>query len=448
MRRRGHNGLLAEQKAAERPWREGRCRASVFRLEPLVLLAAVAVAWSQAACYGDGGPSKADAVTDGDGGNAGGEVAEPATEGDAGLEQAADAAFTIQGLSGVTALSASQLRTCVVLEDGRVACWGGADNFSDQGIDERLLVAEVVEEVADAMQVATGDEHACALLAGGKVTCWGSGALFGIEVAGSQTAPVAPTEVEGVSEAIAVTSGLGHVCALLHEGTVSCWGYNSRGQLGNGGFVHSAKPVAVEGLTDAVAIAAGMDDTCALRQGGRIACWGSNYLPSDEYASSAPFEMAGLPEVEAIAVGSDHACAATAAGNVLCWGRNSLAQCGYPATAIESNEPIEVNGVEGATALALGSGHSCALLFDGRVMCWGANDEAQLGIDRRTQPRSTPIAVSGLEGVDRLTAGANHTCALMQDRTVRCWGSNYSGQLGTGDTKTGLVPTPVRIGGV
>ena len=103
-------------------------------------------------------------------------------------------------------------------------------------------------------------------------------------------------------------------------------------------------------------------------------------------------------------------------------------------------------GLSGATALAAGGAHTCALLQTGTVQCWGRNESGQLG-DGTTTNRLTPVAVSGLRGVTALAAGGAHTCALLQTGTVQCWGRNFAGQLGDG-TSGGSRATPVAVRGL
>jgi alpha-tubulin suppressor-like RCC1 family protein len=110
------------------------------------------------------------------------------------------------------------------------------------------------------------------------------------------------------------------------------------------------------------------------------------------------------------------------------------------AAAVSASSGGPLNNV---MAVAAGGYHTCALLGDGTVRCWGSNYSGQLG-DGTTTQRNTPATVSGLSGATAIAAGEYHTCALLGDGTVRCWGWNNYGQLGTGDPIYVTQPVVVR----
>jgi len=197
-------------------------------------------------------------------------------------------------------------------------------------------------------------------------------------------------------------------------------------------------------------VGGGQDFTCAVTATRTAKCWGSNWWGGlgnggNQYASSAtPVEVAGLgANVASIAVRFRHACALSMGGGVSCWGDSALGN----GTDSHSSVPVGVAGLgSGVTRIAAGSAHTCALMADGRVKCWGGDGSGQLGTGTRDKFASStvPVEVMDLSGVTSIAAGSLHTCALRSDGTVRCWGNNEFGQLGSGP-ETGS-PSPIDAG--
>ena len=153
--------------------------------------------------------------------------------------------------------------------------------------------------------------------------------------------------------------------------------------------------------------------------------------------------MNGLTGASGLAAGYGHACALLSNGTMRCWGENRQGQLGNGATANPGTaQPVTVTGISGVTAFTTGAYHTCAVLGGGTVRCWGRNDNAQLGNGTYTSS-STPVAVTGLTGVTAISGGGTHTCAVLSDATVRCWGENEFGQLGTGTTASSTTPAAV-----
>ncbi|MCS6774127.1 MAG: hypothetical protein NZ693_08455 [Thermoflexales bacterium] len=202
-------------------------------------------------------------------------------------------------------------------------------------------------------------------------------------------------------------------------------------------------------LSGARALALGAYHTCALMEAGEVFCWGYNVqgqLGDGEtnYDRARPSRVK-LRNLRAIATGWYHTCALTEKGGVQCWGNNLDGQLGN-GSRINSNVPVGALYLdEGVRALAAGAYHTCALLEDGLVECWGANNSGQLGIGT-TDPSNTPVALPQLSQPARaVAAGELHTCVIVQTGEVWCWGSNDAGQLGSdGDQST----VPVEVVGL
>ena len=312
------------------------------------------------------------------------------------LGQAGDGSTTdalvpvvVHGLSNVGALGeGSGDHTCARRGDGSVACWGDnsvqqtGDRFTGALFNTTPFVVVGVDRV---VQVATGAQHTCALRSDGAVFCWGGNADGQLGSGFSDTILGAPFQVPGLTNAVAIGAGAAHTCALLAAGTISCWGKNSSGQLGNGTTTSTLAPVAVSSLTDAVALTLGAHHTCALRAGGGVVCWGLNSRGQLGNGSATNRLLPSKVDLTAVALaaGSEHTCAVVPGGFIVCWGSNGFGQLG-DGTNIARPAPttsVVVGGkkVANVTAITGGAYHTCALRGDGQPLCWGRNDGAQVG---------------------------------------------------------------------
>ena len=120
--------------------------------------------------------------------------------------------------------------------------------------------------------------------------------------------------------------------------------------------------------------------------------------------------------------------------------------CGTP-----SHVTGQVVGLQSVTQISSRGNHTCALVSNHKVSCWGSNFSGELGNGKR-KGSSTPVPVSGVTSATQVSSGGDHTCALLSDSTVSCWGNNYFGELGNGQLvdggKTIGSSTPVPVKGI
>ncbi|KIG17854.1 hypothetical protein DB30_02477 [Enhygromyxa salina] len=387
--------------------------------------------------------------------------------------------------------------TCALIEGGRLRCWGptwfgglGYGNLEDIGDDETPASAGDVTLPGPVRSVDPGYLHTCALFEDELVRCWGLGSAG--QLGNGSTSNIGDDETLGAlpgimlgGTATQISSGAGHNCARLDSGDVRCWGYNPNGQLGIGTTTNIGddEPASVAGLVylgpnDIALVAAGAQHTCAVTIADDLFCWGQNNsgqlgygsvtkLGDDEPANSNgsvdvyPASLPGNTSIVQLALGGGHTCALFSTGDVLCWGNGSRGQLGQGNIqnwGDELNEvpadltPIDLGGA--ATAISAGDSFSCALLDNGDVRCWGRNADGQLGLgvagdigDNELPTAVDPIDLGG--PAISISSGNLHSCAVLEDYSVVCWGYGSTGSLGYGNTNNiGDNETPASAGAI
>lgn len=387
----------------------------------------------------------------------------------------------------VLQVSASVDRTCAVKSPGTVSCWGsgafgylGYESLDDVGDDELPGSVGDVHIGGTVTQLSVGYDHTCALLDTARVRCWGDGSFGQLgygntDNVGLENTPADAGDVPLGANALQIAAGDGFTCALLVGGGVRCWGDGSFGHLGYGNtddIGDERTPDSVGNLNlggAATAIAVGAEHACALLAGGTVRCWGHNFAGELGYgvledvgdnevpATFAAVNVGGT--VTQISAGEFHTCALLSTGAVRCWGAGDFGELGYGnLNDVGDNEqPATVTTVNvgGRVAeISAGSEHTCALLDTGNVRCWGSGTHGELGYgnlndvgDNETPAAAGDIALGGT--ALHITAGGEHSCALMTTGDVRCWGRGSSGQLGYGnEADVGDNEAPIAAGTV
>jgi alpha-tubulin suppressor-like RCC1 family protein len=330
------------------------------------------------------------------------------------------------GLTAAKSLGASGAHSCAVRADETVVCWGANDvgqlgNGGMINTTEPVAVAGLTDVVSvGAGGSDSGTGFSCALDRSGDVWCWGAN-LAG-QLAGSECASVCVPGTEAwsmtgnpakqacldcrnarqgqatprrssVAGATALSLGLRHACAIVGSGMVLCWGSNAEGQLGVRGqeagpmlttddpmpvclsWDETAMPPCLQTMDDAISVSAGNVHTCAVLRDGTAMCWGfqgsDGRLGDDSrLVQLIPATVMNVTGATKIAAGGNHSCAVTGSGEAYCWGWNATGTLG-DGTNINSTLAVQVLGLDDATTIDVGDQHSCALRTDAPLVCWG-----------------------------------------------------------------------------
>jgi alpha-tubulin suppressor-like RCC1 family protein len=249
----------------------------------------------------------------------------------------------------------------------------------------------------------------------------------------------------------AIATGHEHTCVVLEAGTVWCWGNNSKGQLGNtSAAAQEKRPVRAGAFENAQAIAAGFEHTCVVRLGGSVECWGSNAhgqvgkSPASNEPVLTPHQVPSVYPARNVVAGANHTCAILLDDTVRCWGNGTKGQLG---DGFNADRPIAVKpSLSNVSILGAGSSHTC-VLTNGSVQCWGYNGFGQLGIGGESsfQDRVVPTLVKKLgAAAAHIATGTGHTCVALVNGNGQCFGRDSYWQLGN-DAEYSNKEEPVNV---
>jgi alpha-tubulin suppressor-like RCC1 family protein len=286
----------------------------------------------------------------------------------------------------VTQIATGSTHTCALLTSGAVRCWGygsqgalGYGNSTQIGDNEDPADAGNVPLGGNAKYIAVGGYHSCAIMEDGAVRCWGNGSYGQLGYANTDYVGISDTpadvgDVEVGGEAVSLSLGTYHTCALLTDGTVVCWGYGNYGSLGYGdtnnqgdGENPSFEGAVAVGAT-VTQVSCNEYNTCVVLEDGGVLCWGQdtqgelgqgNNIEADNVQIGDDEEPDSLDPIvlgdtaESIAVGANHVCALTSSANLRCWGYGAYGVLGYGDTySIGDDENPEVAGPSSCCKLA------------------------------------------------------------------------------------------------
>jgi alpha-tubulin suppressor-like RCC1 family protein len=357
-----------------------------------------------------------------------------------------------------SAVDAGHTHTCALTASGRAYCWGNGHTLAVGRPPGTYRTPQRIDfGNRQYAEIAVGQDHSCAIsMDRTKVRCWGKedhGQLGGL---GMDRINSVEVDLGVAGEYREITAGLFHTCVIAENNEPVCWGQNDHGQSSPDAGDDPASPTTVALPESATSLAAGWKYTCAIAETTQY-CWGddANGQFGDGDNANGPevtdveisYESAPQ-ELSMMAAFDGHTCALTSGGTVLCWGYNESGAVdpmldnpvASPVGRYEDNEYDHVD---------VGSRHSCAAMATS-LQCWGSNSEDDgnrdvtglLGTD-------DPMVVSNLidfnEEIEEIALGWFHSCVLLTDGTIHCWGDNQDGQLGDGTTDDSSSPVRVTM---
>lgn len=346
----------------------------------------------------------------------------------------------------------------------------GYDDTNDRGDDVGEMASLVAVGLGGpAVKVVTGYYHSCALFADDTIKCWGENGAGQLgygdsndrgDTAGEMAALTSISFGQGIQDLVAG----GYVtCAILADSTLKCWGNNGYGQLGQGDVVHrGANPgdlaaLAAIGVGTVKKVGIGGSHVCAILSDDSVKCWGRNNNGQLGYDNMLQLgddagEIAGLAAVNLgqgakdIIGGERHTCAILADDSAKCWGWNPLGQLGQGHgnnIGDGVGEMATLTSIPfGQTVKQISGGYftTCAILADDTLRCFGENDYGQLGLENTDYRGDDPGEIAALTAVPlgatvtSVSLGDGHVCSYLSNDTIKCMGNNWAGQLGADDT--------------
>lgn len=329
------------------------------------------------------------------------------------------------------------------------------------------------------LQISAGsDTQACAIREDRTLWCWGRGSVGPFPTDEDRTAP---EQIGSESDWEAVSTGPGHTCGIRDTDALFCWGANLRGQLGLGDSEVRSQPTQVEPSARWRTVSTGTNFTCGIQRDGSLWCWGETLngklgLGDGRGDVMEPEQVGDATNWRSVSTRGQGACGIRDDDSLWCWGAGG---------GETSEERVPTRVGDGWNRVSQGDGSICAIRNDRTLWCWGSGNHGRLGLGD-TQDHPTPqqvgsedtwtaVSTGGLRtfalrddgsiwwagqeyfGLNpsptltrvesqttwrSLSAGDSFACAIDDRDALMCWGPNFHGELGVGDT--GTIDEPER----
>lgn len=357
-------------------------------------------------------------------------------------------------------VNAGDFHGCAITQGDRGYCWGfNGDGELGTGTNANANVPTAVARDLSFRVISGGKYHSCGLTLAGVAYCWGEN-IDGRLGDGTTSPSNDPSIITaGGYTYTAISAGRTNTCGLTSTGRTLCWGFNADGQnglgreTGNDTLSFHASPQEVERVAGSAtilrSISVGGAHTCGIDLGGVAICWGFNGRGQRGNGSMAenndhPTDVAGGIIFDSISAGGSHTCG-IAGGTAYCWGDNTYGQLGTGAASPSPTfAPVAVAGGYSFRSISAGEHHTCGVTTANQIVCWGRNQFGQLGIGNTTLTPS-PAVVAGGMSWQSVSAAETVSCGMTTGAIAYCWGDNSYGQLGNRNNTPSAVPVKVAF---
>jgi alpha-tubulin suppressor-like RCC1 family protein len=300
-----------------------------------------------------------------------------------------------------------------------------------------------------------GEQFSCFIVQG-NVLCSGydmDGRIGNVDIpadSGHIAVQPIPIFLAGAFHATSMASGTLHSC-FIHSAGLQCVGKNNHYVLGTSAGTRSHSVTLGDSSNSAVMVSAGGYHSCAVDKNSMLWCWGRNDMGQLGYkgtgdSSLSPTAVTLVTNVTGVACGWEHTCALLRNGSVFCFGNNVYSQLGIGRTGASNGfdyGPVASTIMKNVTIIKSGHHHTCAIDISESVFCWGLNSAGQLGISS-TESKNIPAKVQGVSNASHVSCGPHHNCAITKPRgALFCWGENFDGRIGDGSRSNSIAPVPV-----
>ena len=397
-------------------------------------------------------------------------------------------------------LTAGSCHACVLhVSFGEIRCWGRG-GFGQLGRGDQEDIGDGPGEMGNqlslvdlgtgrsAKQISSGYEHVCAVLDDDSLKCWGDGSLGRLGYESTSNVGdrpntmgdhLPPVDLGTGRSAKQVSAGGGHTCAVLDDDSLKCWGFNHYGQLGYGHQYNIGdSPNTMGDHLPSVDLGTGRkvkqvstytDHTCAVLDDDSLKCWGFGWSGRLGYESTSnvgdrpntmgdhlpPVDLGTGRSAKQVSAGGFHTCAVLDDDSLKCWGWGLYGRLGYengynigdsPNTMGDQLPSVDLGAGRRAKQVSSGRAHTCALLDNDSIKCWGGGSGGELGVRYPHNPdlgdgpdemgdHLLPVELGSGRTGQQVISGNDYSCALLDDDSVKCWGSNNCGRLGQGNVE-------------